>query len=185
MFLVVDGWSTLRADFDELEMELQALAQRGLTFGLHLVAGAARWADFRAAMRDVFGTRLELRLGDPNDSEVDRKLAQLVPTGRPGPRSGAQQAALPRRAASGRRPPPTPRPLGAGVEDLVERVSKAWGGPAGPKLRLLPERIDLARLHRRPATGPLDARGCSWPSTSGPGAGRPGRRPRAAPAGLR
>ena len=146
VFLVVDGWSTLRADFDEIELELQALAQRGLTFGLHLVAGAARWADFRAAVRDVFGTRLELRLGDPNDSEVERKLAQLVPTGRPGRGLVAAKlhflGALPR--IDGRRDAGA---VGLGVEDLVDRVSKAWTGSQGPKLRLLPDRIDLADVH--------------------------------------
>lgn len=142
VFLVIDGWATLRADFDDIEMEVQQLSARGLTFGLHIVAGAARWADFRAAMRDVFGTRLELRLGDAMDSEIDRKVAALVPTGRPG--RGLTQgklhylAALPRidGAADG-------ESLGDGVEDLVARVAAAWRGPAGPKLRLLPDRIDL------------------------------------------
>ncbi len=157
VFLVVDGWSTLRADFDELELELQALAQRGLTFGLHLVAGAARWADFRAAVRDIFGTRLELRLGDPNDSEVDRKLAQLVPSGRPGRGLVTAKlhflAALPR--IDGR---PDVNGVGVGVEDLVERSRKAWGGSQGPKLRLLPDRIDLSRLHEQVLAGgePVD-----------------------------
>ncbi len=147
VFLVVDGWSTLRADFDDLEMELQQLAGRGLTFGLHVVAGAARWSDFRAAMRDVFGTRLELRLGDPVDSEVDRRLAALVPAGRPG--RGLVQSklhflgALPRVDGS-----PRGEDLGAGVEDLLRRVADAWRGPAGPKLRLLPELIDLADVRR-------------------------------------
>ena len=147
VFLVVDGWSTLRADFDDLEMEIQQLAGRGLTFGLHVVAGAARWSDFRAAMRDVFGTRLELRLGDTVDSEIDRKLAALVPTGRPG--RGLVQSklhflgALPR--VDGRS---SGDDLGDGVVDLVARVATAWQGPAGPKLRLLPERIDLDDVRR-------------------------------------
>ena len=145
VFLVVDGWSTLRADFDMLEIELQELAQRGLTFGLHVVAGAARWADFRAAVRDLFGTRLELRLGDPNDSEVDRKVAQLVPTGRPGRGLVAAKlhflAALPR--VDGKA---DPTDVGAGVEDLVARARSAAAGQQGPKLRLLPERIDLDRV---------------------------------------
>ena len=158
VFLVVDGWSTLRADFDSLEIELQALAQRGLTFGLHLVAGAARWADFRAAIRDVFGTRLELRLGDPSDSEVDRKVAQLVPVGRPGrglvPGKLHFLGALPRIDGD-----PDADAVGVGVEDLVERVAKAWVGQDGPKLRLLPERIDLARVHRQvQERGVLDSR---------------------------
>ncbi len=157
VFLVVDGWSTLRADFDDLELEIQQLAGRGLTFGLHVVAGAARWSDFRAAMRDVFGTRLELRLGDHIDSEIDRKMAALVPTGRPG--RGLVQAklhflgALPR--IDGR---PDAESLGEGVEGLIDRVTRAWRGPAGPKLRLLPDRIDLAdvrRLARVPE--PVDA----------------------------
>jgi len=154
VFLVVDGWSTLRADFDDIEIELQQLATRGLTFGLHVVAGAARWADFRAAMRDLFGTRLELRLGDPMDSEIDRKIATLVPTGRPGrglvPGKLHFLAALPRIDGTA-----DAETLGDGVENLVKRVSAAWSGPDGPKLRLLPERIDLdtVRAQAAPADG--------------------------------
>lgn len=153
VFLVVDGWSTLRSDFDDLEVEIQQLATRGLTFGLHVVAGAARWADFRAAMRDQFGTRLELRLGDPMDSEIDRKVAALVPTGRPG-RGQVQSklhflAALPRIDGSA-----DVENLGEGVDDLVKRVAAAWTGPSGPKLRLLPDQVELAdvRTLAAPAT---------------------------------
>jgi S-DNA-T family DNA segregation ATPase FtsK/SpoIIIE len=151
VFLVVDGWSTLRSDFDDLEMQIQALAQRGLTYGLHVVAAAGRWTDFRAAMRDLFGSRLELRLGDPLDSEIDRKVAQLVPVGRPGrgivQRWGSRLhflAALPRIDGV-----PEARDLGTGLDDLIDRVEKAWQGAQGPKLRLLPERIDHAELLAR------------------------------------
>ena len=153
VFLVVDGWSTLRADFDDIEIELQQLATRGLTFGLHVIAGAARWADFRAATRDLFGTRLELRLGDPMDSEIDRKVAALVPSGRPGrglvPGKLHFLAGLPR--IDGRADAES---LGDGVDDLVKRVSAAWTGPDGPRLRLLPERIDLTTV--RGQASPVD-----------------------------
>jgi S-DNA-T family DNA segregation ATPase FtsK/SpoIIIE len=146
LFLVVDGWSTLRADFDDLEMELQQLASRGLTFGLHVVAGASRWADFRASMRDLFGTRLELRLGDVLDSEIDRKVAALVPPGRPGrglvPGKLHFLGALPRIDGDARG-----ETLGDGVDAMVTAVAKAWTGPSGPKLRLLPDRIALSDVH--------------------------------------
>jgi S-DNA-T family DNA segregation ATPase FtsK/SpoIIIE len=108
-------------------------------------------------MRDVFGTRLELRLGDPMDSEIDRKVAALVPTGRPG--RGLTQtklhylAALPRidgkaDAAS----------LGEGVDALIDRVAAAWRGPAGPKLRLLPDQISLADVRAQAESAGLDPR---------------------------
>ena len=145
VFLVVDGWSTLRAEFDDIEMELQQLAGRGLTFGMHLVTASTRWADYRAAMRDVFGSRLELRLGDPLDSEIDRKVAALVPSGRPGrgivPGKLHFLGALPRVDGD-----PTASTLGDGVDALVDRSVAAWRGTTGPKLRLLPEMVGLKEL---------------------------------------
>jgi S-DNA-T family DNA segregation ATPase FtsK/SpoIIIE len=145
VFLVIDGWSTLRAEFDDLEMEIQQLAARGLTFGLHLVTASTRWADFRAAMRDLFGSKLELRLGDPLDSEIDRKVAALVPTGRPGrglvPGKLHFLGALPRIDGH-----PDPETLGDGVDDLIGRMAAAWRGPTGPKLRLLPELVTLDQV---------------------------------------
>ena len=155
VFLVVDGWSTIRAEFDELEGHIQTLAGRGLTFGLHLVATAARWMDFRTQIKDVFGTKVELRLGDPMDSEIDRKVAVNVPKGRPGRGLTMSKhhmlVALPRVDGKG-----DPASLGEGVTHLVATVNEAWTGPAGPKLRLLPERIELAEV--RAMAGPDDDR---------------------------
>ncbi len=142
VFLVIDGWGTLRSDFDDLELEIQQLAGRGLTFGLHIVTASTRWPDFRAAMRDLLGTRLELRLGDPIDSEIDRKIAALVPGNRPGrglvPGKLHFLGGLPRIDSNG-----SAETLGDGVEAMIAAVSAAWRGPAGPKLRLLPDRISL------------------------------------------
>jgi S-DNA-T family DNA segregation ATPase FtsK/SpoIIIE len=136
-------------------MEIQQLSSRGLTFGLHIVSGAARWADFRAAMRDVFGTRLELRLGDPMDSEIDRKIAALVPSGRPG--RGLTQsklhflAALPRIDGTA-----DPASLGEGVDELIRRIKTAWRGPQGPKLRLLPDEIGIDEIRKQAQDAQLD-----------------------------
>ena len=51
---------------------------------MHVVLSASRWAEIRPSLKDQIGTRIELRLGDPADSEIDRKRAQQVPRDRPG-----------------------------------------------------------------------------------------------------
>ncbi|MEO8814702.1 MAG: type VII secretion protein EccCa [Mycobacterium sp.] len=84
VFLVIDGWAPLCRDFDRLEAPITALAGRGLAFGVHVVLSAARWAEIRPALRDLIGTRIELRLGDPADSELDRRQAERVPRDKPG-----------------------------------------------------------------------------------------------------
>ncbi len=83
VFLVIDGWAQLCREFD-VEATITALAGRGLSYGVHVVLSASRWAEIRPALRDLIGTRIELRLGDPAESELDRRQAQRVPAGRPG-----------------------------------------------------------------------------------------------------
>lgn len=155
VFLVIDGWPTIRAEFDEMEFEIQALAGRALTFGVHLIVTTSRWMDFRTAIRDTFGSKLELRLGDTSDSEIDRKVAANVPQGRPGrglaPSKHHMLTALPRIDGSG-----DANTLSEGVEDLITRVNAAWRGPSGPKLRLLPEMLELEELRQRAAGSPLE-----------------------------
>ncbi len=84
VFLVIDGWATLRHEFEGFEESITALAVQGLSFGVHVVLSASRWAEIRPSLRDQIGTRIELRLGDPADSELDRRRAQQVPRDRPG-----------------------------------------------------------------------------------------------------
>ncbi|GAY14947.1 ESX-4 secretion system protein EccC4 [Mycobacterium sp. shizuoka-1] len=82
--LVVDGWSTVREEFSDLEPTITGYTVRGLSLGIHVILTAGRWADVRPALRDQIGTKIELRLGDPVDSEMDRKQASTVPIDRPG-----------------------------------------------------------------------------------------------------
>jgi ESX secretion system protein EccC len=140
VFLFVDGWQTLRQEYEELSDAVTVLASRGLGFGIHVVLSANRWMEIRPNLRDVTGTRIELRLGDPADSAVDRRAAANVPVGAPGrgltPDKLHFLTALSR--VDGRR---DVTDLTDGVADLVTRVNACWSGPRAPQVRLLPAKV--------------------------------------------
>ncbi|GIG55879.1 type VII secretion protein EccC [Longispora fulva] len=137
VFLVVDGWATLRAEFDDLEAAVGDIAARGLAYGVHVVASCAKAFDLRMNVRDLFASKLELRIGDPIDSVIDRRAAAAVPADSPGrglAMSGHQMlVALPRIDGSDETDD-----LAAGTGALVEAVSRAWPGAPAPRVRLLP-----------------------------------------------
>ncbi|WP_445521161.1 type VII secretion protein EccCa [Streptomyces sp. NEAU-174] len=84
VFLVIDGWGTFKQEYEQFEGVVMDLATRGLGYGVHVVLSATRYMEVRAALKDQFMNRLELRLGDPLDSDFDRKVAANVPVGAPG-----------------------------------------------------------------------------------------------------
>jgi DNA segregation ATPase FtsK/SpoIIIE, S-DNA-T family len=138
VFLVVDGWQSFKADFGELCDEVAALAQRGLGYGVHVLLSTARWADVRPSLKDVVHTRIELRLGDPAESDIDRRRAANVPEGKPGHGLIRNKlhllAALPCLAA-----PAGQIGMEAAAADTTRQISRLWPGKPAPQLRLLPE----------------------------------------------
>ncbi|OBA55691.1 type VII secretion protein EccC [Nocardia sp. 852002-20019_SCH5090214] len=140
VFLVVDGWATIRAEFDVLEPAFNALAAQGLSYGIHLMIGATRWGEIRPAVKDLVGTRLELRLGDPSDSEMDRRTAVLVPVGRPGrgltPEKLHMLVALPRLDSSS-----DPATLSDGIALARSQFAELYGDRRAPAVRMLPLRV--------------------------------------------
>jgi S-DNA-T family DNA segregation ATPase FtsK/SpoIIIE len=142
VFLVVDGWSTLRSEFEDLEPVVTDLAGRGLAYGVHVLASANRWLDLRPATRDLFAARLELRLGDPSDSMISRQAAADVPPDSPGRGITSEGLHL-----------LTLRPELTGDVPLPEAVAAAWAGPSAPPVRLLPPAVPYANLDQTATTG--------------------------------
>ncbi|ACU76707.1 cell divisionFtsK/SpoIIIE [Catenulispora acidiphila DSM 44928] len=141
VFLVIDGWSAFRDEFETLEQDVVDIARRGLGFGVHLLASTGRWADVRAQLKDAIGTRLELRLGDPMESEMDRRAAAEVPQGVPG--RGVTRQKLHTLGAVTAGPP----------EELASAIAKAWQGPAAPRVRMLPSQIAYDDVVSRDRSG--------------------------------
>ncbi|HEX5405650.1 MAG TPA: type VII secretion protein EccCa [Pseudonocardiaceae bacterium] len=146
VFLVVDDWTTLRQEYEQLEEAITNLAARGLGFGIHVVVSVNWWMGVRAQLRDAIGTRFELRLGDPSDSVMDRRTAQNVPQDAPGRGITKDKlhflTALPRIDGDQRA-----TTVAAGTTDLVARIDAAWQGPKAPPVRLLPQLIEPPTVH--------------------------------------
>jgi DNA segregation ATPase FtsK/SpoIIIE, S-DNA-T family len=131
VFLVIDGWTTLRGEYGDLEPVVIDLANRGLSYGIHVVVTAARWTDLRPSIRDVLGSRIELRLGDPAESMVSRRAALNVPDRTPG--RGLTTDGYQLLTAL-----PTTTP--------IAELAGAWAGPPAPPVRLLPDDLPYSMI---------------------------------------
>ena len=145
VFLIVDGWEAFKREFEGLDREVEELAATGLSFGVHVVVAANRWADIRPALLDNLGTRLELQLHDAIDSLVSRQAAASLPAEVPGRGLTMDalhfQVALPR--VDGRAEDEgTAVALGA----LVGEAAEHWSEAPAPPIRLLPRELDPRRL---------------------------------------
>ena len=130
LLLVVDGYLVLRGEFDDLEARLLPLAAQGLSYGLHLALSANRWSELRPALKELLGSRVELRLGEPAESEVDRRRAATVPA-RPGHGLAPDGAAAVLAA-------PWPSGPVPDTPGLVAAVAAGWSGRSVAPVALLP-----------------------------------------------
>ncbi|MEU4360782.1 type VII secretion protein EccCa [Promicromonospora sp. NPDC023987] len=157
--LLVDGVGLLRQDFQELEDGFVELLQRGGGFGMHVVVATGRWNDLRAAQQNLIGTKVELRLNDPADSTIARKLNATIRPAQAGrvltDESLFAQVALPLlgsldQPAEGETRVGETRvgetQVGDGVEALARLSARAWAGPAAPPIRMLPDDLLLDDL---------------------------------------
>lgn len=145
VFLVIDGWGNFRGDYEAAEGVVLDIAARGLGYGIHLVLTASRSMEVRANLKDHLMNRLELRLGDTMDSELDRKVAANVPTGVPGRGQAPQKlhfmGAVPRIDGL-----TSDTDLADATAALAAEVSRHWQEPGAPEVRLLPREFPAEQL---------------------------------------
>jgi S-DNA-T family DNA segregation ATPase FtsK/SpoIIIE len=142
--LLVDGFSAMRTEFEELEDSFGDLLQRGGSFGIHVVLALTRWNELRLASQPLIGQRFELRLNDPADSTIGRAPAATLKAGEPGRALTGDslfgQVALPVLDDT------DDEALGDALDALARRSAASWEGPAAAPIRLLPESFDPAEL---------------------------------------
>jgi S-DNA-T family DNA segregation ATPase FtsK/SpoIIIE len=145
VLLVIDNWAALLREYEGLADALAEIAGGGLQYGVHLVVTAGRWAEIRPAVREAFGSRLELRLNDPMDSDFGRRVAESLPVQTPGrgvtPGGLQFQVALPR--LDGR---DQIDGLGEVLSRHAEELAHRFRDSGAPPIRVLPGELALAQL---------------------------------------
>lgn len=155
VFLVIDGWPAFVAEFPDLEPMVQDIAGQGLAFGVHTVISTPRWNELKSRVRDYLGTKVEFRLGDISETQIDR-MTREIPANRPGRAISAEKHHL----MIG-----VPRIDGVhSSENLVDAITAAVEYIAAshteqaPEVRVLPERIYLHQLDPNPPGPDADYR---------------------------
>ncbi|MFP1627662.1 type VII secretion protein EccCa [Streptomyces sp. 5K101] len=145
VFLVIDGWGNFRSDYEGLESAVVDIAARGLGYGIHVILTASRSMEVRSNLKDQLMNRLELRLGDTMDSEVDRKAAANVPAGVPGrgltPEGLHFMAAVPRIDGIS-----SDSDLSEATAAMAQEVTRHWTAAPAPAVRLLPRELQAQSL---------------------------------------
>lgn len=143
--LIIDGWQTLKQEFESQDSVITNLAAQGMGFGIHVWVSANKWSEMRSNIRDMLQSRLELKLGDPFESEINRKTQVLVPAGRPGrgiTNEGLHSLiGLPRVDSV-----ESADDVAAGQRAMIEQINRAWQGPRAAEVRMLPDSLDIRTL---------------------------------------
>ncbi|MFF5626914.1 type VII secretion protein EccCa [Microbacterium sp. NPDC012755] len=135
--VLIDGYGLVRTEFENLADKLADLLTRGGSFGLHLVLALTRWSEVTMSLQPLIGNRLELRLNDPTESAVARKLAETIRSTQPG-------RSLTDTRLFGQIALPTINDvdddhIGDALTELAKQTAASWQGPAASPIRLLPE----------------------------------------------
>ena len=130
-FLLIDGWHIIHNEHEQLIVKLGRIAADGLAAGVHLVFATPRWNAVRPAIRDLISGRLELKLGEPLDSAIDRKAQAKVPLlpGR-GITSDGESMLLAR----------------SSQQDIAHVAVMTQQQQRVPAVKMLPRRISVAQL---------------------------------------
>ena len=151
--LVIDGWATFATEYPQLVDHVVALC-RALSYGVHVVISHTSYLQgFKQALKPLATARIELRLTDPGDSEMDRMLARKVPKNSPG--RGLTKAGMHLLVGV---PELAEQPQGrVGVRAVGEVVAAVSGVRKAATVSRLPESVTYEEVARR--AGPASRRG--------------------------
>jgi S-DNA-T family DNA segregation ATPase FtsK/SpoIIIE len=138
LVLIVDDYGDLFREDDEFEGELRDIMSSGPGLGIHVIMTVRRWGELRTTLSELVPTKIELSLNDIGDSIYQRRERYQISKSQPGRALGSQgllQVAL-----------PFLREGDTTIFESVGAISELWGARRAPRLRPLPELVELGAL---------------------------------------
>lgn len=78
IILIFDGWTVVKSEMHFIEELMLSVMNRGSKYGVHVVISTLRWSDIKSTVRDLLSTRIEFKLGDHLDSDINPRLAKTI-----------------------------------------------------------------------------------------------------------
>ncbi len=157
LLLVIDGWADALDAAPTLQERLAPILTHGPAAGVHVALTAGSPLQLRGGLSAGFSSRIELRLADPFDSAVDRRLAAAVRADRPGRAAGRGWSLRADRLADAAPGHPRFRRKRSKNYGRTWRGTHPTGHP-GPRRDRVGDPAPLARPTRRPHRHPASPR---------------------------
>jgi S-DNA-T family DNA segregation ATPase FtsK/SpoIIIE len=144
VFLVIDNVKALHTDFTELYDRIASLAEGALNYGIHLMITNDQWISVRPQLLAKCGSRIEMRMASPIESEMgDREAAKKIPD-QPGRalRRGGKHMLIGVPVADGVDASNAVAPTAAAVRQLWRDRDV----PDAPELKMLPAEIGYTAM---------------------------------------
>lgn len=142
VIVFVDGYGLIRSDFEHLEAPMTDLLTRGGSFGLHLVVALTRWAELPMRLQPLIGNKYELRLNDPSESTISRKLSTTLEH----PGRVLTTGNLFAHVAMPTIDDVPDEQTGDALTALAEQTAASWSGPSATPIQLLPDDLEPREL---------------------------------------
>lgn len=144
VFLIIDNLNSLRTEFTDLHDRVLAMAEGALNYGIHLMVANDSWLQLSQKLSSKLGTRIELRMANPIDSEIRNKDAARAVPDQPG--RGLQRNA--RHMLIG---VPAATQFGGPtmIQDTAAAIADVWaraGVARAPELPVLPMAVQYREL---------------------------------------
>ena len=144
VILLIDGWDEFRKAHPDAMDQVETLMRDGLAAGVRLVVTVLEWTTLPRTINGLFNTKIELKINDPNLTQVGKRAAEAVPHNIPG--RGLDAITAKHIMIGAPRLDDTEAVDDAGLAAAIEQLRQRFEDQQARTVRVLPTRLEAAEL---------------------------------------